>query len=380
MTMTQSSATHTSACRRIDMARGSRFALLAIAALLGACGAAPETDTAAPPVVLGAADVAPAFTAEIGATIVVSGVLDPAEVVRVRAQVGGTLRDLKVDRGVKVSRGQLLARIEAQGVTSGAEGTRANVASAEAAQAVALQRLEGAKKLFEAGAMAVIDLKSAQAGFDAAVAQLAAARAAHASASEAAAHTSLTSPIDGWVSERVAESGESVKSEDPVFTVVDTRTLELKGQVGAADAARVRVGQVVTFTLDALPGRDFRGTVSRVDPVANAATRQVGVFARMANSNGAVVAGQFAHGRIRTGAATTSVVVPFAAVRTGAAQPYVLVVDGTVVRRRTVVMGTRDEAAGVVAITSGLQAGERIVVAAGLDIADGAKVSAAKER
>ncbi|MFA6165687.1 MAG: efflux RND transporter periplasmic adaptor subunit [Gemmatimonadaceae bacterium] len=361
--------------------RAARFAFLAgIAAASAACGGAKSGDTAAPPVALAATDVMPAATADIGPSVVVSGALDPADVVRVRAQVAGTLRDVKVDRGAKVSRGQMLARIEALGVTTGAEGARANVSSAEAAQAVALQRLEGARKLFEAGAMSVIDLKTAQAGFDAAVAQLAAARAGLASASEAAGHTTMRSPIDGWVSDRVAEEGESVKSDDPVFTVVDPRTLELKGQVGAADAAHVRVGQLVTFTIDGMPGQQFKGTVARVDPMASATTRQVGVFTRLANGGGKIVAGQFAHGRIRTGAVTRMVVVPMNAVRAGERESFVLVVDGDVVRRRAVATGARDEDAGSIVIVSGLKAGERIVVTAGVEIADGTKVSTAKEK
>jgi RND family efflux transporter MFP subunit len=324
--------------------------------------------------------VAAAAVVDLGPSVVVSGVLDPAEVVRVRAQVAGTLRDVTVDRGSKVTRGQVMARIEARGVTSQAEGAKANVASAEAQLAVAQQRLDGGKKLFAAGAMSVIDFKTAQAGYDAAVAQVAAARAANASASEAAGRTNLVAPMDGWVSDRVTEAGESVKAEDPVFTVVDPRLLELKGQVGSVDAARVRVGQPVTFTLDALPGKEFNGTVARVDPIASASTRQVGVFARLGNANGAIVAGQFAHGRIRTGATTKAVVVPVTAIRTDVKESYVLVVDGAVVRRRVVVTGTRNEDSGMIAIASGLKAGERVVITAGVEMADGTKVSTAKEK
>ena len=352
-----------------------------LAATVAACSGSQGGDAAAAPVVLlSAADIVAATTADVGETVVVSGALDPADVVRVRAQVAGTIRDLRVDRGSKVIRGQELARIEAQGITSQAEGAKANVASAEAALAVATQRLDAGKKLFAAGATSQIDLKTAEAGHNAALAQLAAARAPTASASAAAARTTIRSPFDGWVSERVVESGESVKSDDPVLTVVDPRTLELKGQVGAIDAARVRVGQDVTFTLDAMPTQTFRGTVARVDPVASAATRQVGVFVQLPNAGGKIVAGQVAHGRIRTGATTRAVVVPVNAVRTGDAAPYVLVVDGGVVHRRIVVIGARNEDAGVIAITSGLKAGERVVATAGVEMADGATISTGKEK
>ena len=352
-----------------------------ITAIAAACSESKGGDTAAAPaVLLSAADVVAAATADVGSTVLVSGALDPADVVRVRAQVAGTIRDLRVDRGSRVSRGQELARVEAQGITSQAEGAKANVASADAALAVASQRLDAARRLFAAGATSQIDLKTAEAGYNAALAQLAAARAMNASASEAAARTTIRSPLDGWVSERVVETGESVKSDDPVLTVVDPRLLELKGQVGVIDAARVHSGQKVTFTLDAMPSQSFRGTVARIDPVASAATRQVGVFVQLPNATGKIVAGQFAHGRIHTGATTRAVVVPVNAVRTGEKDTYVLVVEGGVVHRRTVVIGARDEETGVIAIMSGLKAGERVVVTAGVEMADGTRVSTAKEK
>lgn len=372
--------THTNFSRRALRAARPLLPLLTLALALEACGAKSETADAAPPVTLGANDIAAAETRDVAPSVVVSGALDPADIVRVRAQVGGTLRDLRVDRGSRVTKGQVMARIEAQGVTSGAESAKAGVAAAEAGLAVALQRLEGAKKLFAAGAMAAVDLKAAQAGYDAASAQVAAARAALAGANEAAERTLLRAPFDGWVSERLPEAGESVKGEDPVFTVVDPRTLELKGQVGATDAAKVRAGQPVEFRIDAAPDRTFRGTVARIDPVADASTRQVGVYVRLANGDGKVVAGQFAHGRIRTAAAVKAVAIPVSALRGEASAPFVLVVDGGVVRRRPVVAGTRDDDAGIVTITGGLKAGERIVVSAGIELADGTKVSTAKEK
>src|SRR5450756_643983 len=118
------------------------------AAAFAACGAPKGKDAAsAPPsVLLSAADVVAATTADIGSTVVVSGALDPADVVRLRAQVAGTIRDLRVDRGTKVSRGQVLARVEAQGVTSQALATLAVAPSAEAGLAVARQRLDAGKR------------------------------------------------------------------------------------------------------------------------------------------------------------------------------------------------------------------------------------------
>ncbi|MBZ5682098.1 MAG: efflux RND transporter periplasmic adaptor subunit, partial [Acidobacteriia bacterium] len=304
---------------------------------LASCGSKGESaPPAAVPVVLGARDVAVAVVADVGATVTVSGSLDPADEVKVRAQAGGNLRDLRVDRGSQVAKGDVLARIEARGVTSQAEGAKAAVVSAEAGVAVAKQRLDATKMLLDAGATSQIEFKSAQAGYDAAMAQLAVARSQLASTGEAASRTSIISPLDGWVSERRVDEGEAVKSDDHVLTVVDPRMLELTGRIGALDAARVRPGQSVTFAIDAAPGQAFTGTVARVDPVADPATRQVGVYVRLPNADRRVVAGQFARGRIRVGATARSVVVPPLAVRQGPADQYVLVLEGNTVRRRVV--------------------------------------------
>ena len=83
------------------------------------------------------------------------------------------------------------------------------------------------------------------------------------------------------------------------------------------------------------------------------------------------------HGRIHAGASAKTVVVPVNALRTGDKGAYVLVVDGSVVHRRLVVTGARDDETGVVAITSGLKDGERVVVTAGVEMADGTSVSTA---
>src|SRR5690606_5388793 len=178
-----------------------------------------------------------------GDAIVLSGPLQPKEVVALRARVGGTITGLRVDRGSPVRGGERLATIRAAGIVSQAAGAKASVAAAEANLALAKQRLEAARSLFAAGAMSAIERQSAEAVHEAAVAQLAAAKAQETSASEAADYTSVVSPIDGVVSSRTRRDGESVSPNDEILTVVSGRTLDLAGQIGVDDAARVRAGQ-----------------------------------------------------------------------------------------------------------------------------------------
>lgn len=377
--------------RRQHIRRGSlaRLAAAALAGTLalgvGACsgssaGELPDSAAAAaPPVLLGAQDVAEARVAPISAGVTLTGSLMPAQSVTLTAQVAGTVTDVRVDRGTPVRRGQRLATIDAQGVRSQATGARANVAAAQAAVALAQQRLNAARTLYEAGATSRIDYQTAQASYENAEAQLAAARAQAVGASEAAARTTLTAPITGAVSTRAVESGESVAVGDPLFTIVDASTLELSAQIPVEQAARVRVGQPVTFTLGSDPTRELRGRVARMDPAADPATRQVGVYTQLANPGGRIIAGQYATGRVIGERVAEAIVVPLAAVRSEGSERYALVIENSRIVRRAVETGARDEAAGVVEVTSGVAAGELVLATAGATLAEGTVVTVAAD-
>jgi RND family efflux transporter MFP subunit len=363
-------------------AAGRGALTLALAAVLAACGgdgrgaaAEARADTAAAAaVVLAPSDVAVARTAELQGGVALTGTLEPGRVAEVKAQVAGVLEGLTVDRGSAVREGQVLARIEAQGVTSQAGGARAQVAAAEAALAQARRQLESSRTLHEAGALSEIAFRAAETQEQAARAQVAAARAAAAGAGEMAARTRVVAPVTGRVSDRRVNGGEAVSVGDVLLTVVDSRTLELRGQVPVEQAARVRAGQPATFTLTAYPGRAFAGTVARVDPVADPGTRQVGVTLRLPNPDGALIGGMFAAGRVATGDVRTAVTVPAAAVRGSGGATFVWVVRDGAVARRAVTVGERDDARGIVALASGLAAGEQVIVAPG-EVEEGARVT-----
>jgi len=359
--------------------RATRLVLLAVLAACG--GREPEAKSAAPlaAVTLTPSDIATAREMELVEGVSMSGSLEPAQTVIIKSQVIGRLRRIHVDRGSRVARGQVLVEIEAEGIRGQAASARAAVASAEAALALSTQRLESARRLQAAGAISDIELRSSEAANQAAAAQLAAARAQLAAAGEAETRTSITSPIDGVVSARIVEEGEAVKDGDRLLEVVDIGTLELQAQVGVDEAMRVHVGSPVTFTLDALPGQALRGRVARIDPRADPGTRQVGIAAQLANPGGRIVAGQFARGRVLTGRAVKGVAIPIAAVSDSAGQARVFVIDNGKLVLRQITLGARDEALGLVAVTSGITATDRILARPVVGAANGLAVTVASD-
>lgn len=319
------------------------------------------------PLVLGSRDLAVVVEQPLRAGIEVTGSLDPAERVEVKAQIAGQLARVTVERGTAVRRGQALTSFE-----SGA--LRAQVASAQAAVAARARDLEAIDTLYKRGAASQQDFVNARAARDAAEAQLAQVR-------ETLERATVLAPIGGQVSEKLVSTGEAVQSGAHLFTIVNSDVLELAGQMAAADAAQVRVGQRVLLTLDAYPGREVQGRVDRIDPVANPATRQVTAYIRVQNTRDPVVAGLFATGRILTGQSTaaasaqaSSLAVPSGAVRAEGADTVVYVVVDGRVQRRHVAVGARDALTGLSEVRSGLRAGERVLIAPGAAPRDGAAV------
>jgi len=322
--------------------------------------------------VLGPQDVALVETSQLAGGVALTGSLEPYRLAEVKAQVSGVLQGLAVDRGSSVGAGQVLARIEAQGIQSQAAGARSSVAAAEAQVSLARRQLESARTLYQAGAMSELDFRAAEAQFEAAQAQLAGARSNATGASEQAGRTAVQAPFAGQVSARSVNEGEAVNPGQTLLTVVNSDFLELRGQVPVDQANLVRPGQAAEFALTAFPGRTFTGTVSRVDPVADPGTRQVGVTLRLRN-DGELIAGMFATGRVSTGGDRQALVVPISAVRGQGADQHVLALVGDSVARRPVTVGTRDDQRGVVAVERGLQAGERVIVSPGV-VPAGSKV------
>lgn len=340
---------------------------LALAAFAAGCGGdaggeAVEHDAA---VVLTQEDLAVVETRSLSAGAVLTGTLDPYRVVEVRAQVPGLLTHLAVDRGQSVRQGQVLARIEAEGIRGAAASARAAVAAAEANVALARRQLASARTLHEAGAMSDIEFQQAQAGWEAAQAQLSAAAAQALGAGESASRATVNAPISGEVSARAVSEGEAVNPGETLLTIVNTSILELAGQVPVGEAASIRPGLPVEFTIAEYPGATYTGTVARVDPAADPATRQVGVYVRLPNHSRNLVGGLFATGRILSAGERTALVVPRQAVRGSGTDAYVIAIRGGSAEHVPVELGLSSEREGVVEILAGLEAGETVVVAPG---------------
>jgi HlyD family secretion protein len=246
---------------------------------------------------IGGGDAAPSYSTarvergSLRVTVSATGNLQPTNQVDVGSELSGTVTQVNVDNNDRVTRGQVLARLDPARLSDAINQARAALASAQAGVAQAratatqeradLTRLEEVRRLSGGKVPAPTELDAARAEYQRALASV---RSAEASVAQARAQLSsdetqlskaiIRSPVTGVVLSRQVELGQTVAASlnAPVlFTIAeDLSQMQLEVKVDEADVGQVTAGQRATFEVDAFPGRSFAAAVKRVDVGANA--------------------------------------------------------------------------------------------------------------
>ena len=325
--------------------------------------AAAETARAVPVRVQAAASVRrPHVTAA-------SGVVQARTEVGVAFQVAGKVVAVGPDEGSTVRAGELLARMDPTDY-------RLGLAQAEAQAERAAQERERFRPLVAAGSVAANDYERIESGARQTAAAAALAR-------KRLADTRLLAPLSGVVARRAIQPGETAAPGQPVFTIVDMDPVRVRIGVPEAEVAAVRVGQRADVRLPALPGEHFAGRVTLVGIAADPTTRSYAVEVSVPNPAHRLKVGMVAEASVYGEQLTSAITVPATAVvrdADGATLVYVLdpstgsgqaAGDATVRARRVEAGAAREDA---IEITSGLSAGEPVVVAGQQRVRDGSRV------
>ncbi|HEX7336537.1 MAG TPA: efflux RND transporter periplasmic adaptor subunit [Gemmatimonadales bacterium] len=362
------------------MKRIAAVILAAYATVLGGCKEKAREAGAAPvdPVVLiGPENIAIARLTELRSGPPVSGSLAPRTESRVRAEIGGPVKETYAEEGQRVRRGVLLARLDDITVRDAYLSAKSAVRTAEVTVQNARRNAERAARLAQAGALPDRDLETAQLNLTNAEGSLADARARLASAEKQLSNTLVRAPISGAVSQREVDPGDVVQVGSPLFTIVDLSSLRLEATVPVEEIDRLKVGTPVEFTVSGYDRR-FTGRIERINPAVDPATRQVRIYVGIPNSGEALVSGLYAEGRVATDA-RRAVAVPISAVDRRGTAPLIHRLKSGKVEVLPVQLGVRDEAAELVEVHAGLAQGDTVLLGTAQGIAQGTPVRVTKE-
>jgi len=184
--------------------------------------------------------------------------------------------------------------------------------------------------------------------------------------------TSVKSPITGIVYKRNVEPGQAVGQGIPLMMVSDVRRVYFEATVSELEVKGMRAGQQVDMTVDGLPGRTLPGRIEKVVPVASRALRDFTVKIAVENPQSLLRPGMFARGQAVVAKRQGVPLVSNDALIQQGSETAVFVVENGVARRRQIKLGVAN--ADVAEVTSGLRAGDQVVVLGQQNLSEGDKI------
>jgi HlyD family secretion protein len=212
---------------------------------------------------------------DIVQAVTANGALSPVKNVQVGSQVSGIIKQIYADFNSRVTNGQIIAKIDPSTYEQNIMSANAELANAQAALEYAQLNFKRAKELRAAELVSPSDFDKTVVDLHQAEAVVQTRQAALKRAEVDLERTTIFAPVDGVVISRNVDDGQTVAASfntPTLFQIAnDLRNMRIEAMVSEADVGGVEEGQPVTFTVDAFPGRQFRGQVSQVRfaPITN---------------------------------------------------------------------------------------------------------------
>lgn len=373
------------AAARLRAARAG--AGLLAAAALAACSGGSAAQPEPKPVEVGVVTVAPE---PVTLQRELPGRTAPYRIAEVRARVDGIVLERNFEQGSDVKEGQLLFRIDPAPYEAALASARAALARARANVESSRLLAERYRELLEARAVSKQEYDNATAAWKAAEADVAAARAAVQAATINLGYTRVTAPISGRIGIAEVTEGAFVRQAegtkmavvqqlDPIYVDVTqptTEVLRMRRELEKGELVRAGEGAArVELVLEDGTAYEHEGTLEVTDVTVNPSTGSITLRALFPNPDGELLPGMFVRARLAQGVRPEAMLVPQIALRRdaqGRATVLVVGADGKVEVRAV-------EAPRAIGnrwmITSGLKAGEQVIVEGLQKVRPGMQVS-----
>jgi membrane fusion protein, multidrug efflux system len=358
--------------------------VLALTSVLAACGGGkpdkPAKATGATPneqpLLIAAEDLVTVQSNALAFGPSITGTVQPERRADLRAEVSAVVVQVLKENGDSVKRGDVLVRLDDTAIrdslASADEATRAANQAFDQAQRQ-LQRLQ---TLRASGMASAQQLEDAEIRRNSAQSDLAAAKTRSAQAAQQLQRTLARAPFDGIVSERKVSAGDTAQVGKELLKVIDPASMRFEGLVSADRIGDVKVGQAVSFRVNGYGEQEFLGKVMRINPAANATTRQVEVQVSFFGDKQPGLSGLYAEGRIESGSVSALMIPASALVRDGDKAWAWRMVEGKLLKQ-ALVIGERDPRRGDFVVKSGLTAGDKVLRSPGSNLKDGQRAQAA---
>lgn len=377
----------------VSMNSPLRFSALAAGVallLVSGCGAEGDAEVAEGPETVSqtSARVVRVDTEIVQATdfadvIQLSGTVEAPNDATLSAQASGTLEYL-APLGQRVGQGGLVARLDSDLLAAGLRQAEAFLEVQKAQENLADDNLRRQEPLYRDSIISALEFESVRTQLIQAQAQRSQAESAVAQATKALANTRVLAPFSGSVEEHFADAGSQVAPGSPVLRLVNTSRVRIVAGVPERYVADIEVGSPLTASFAAYSMAPVTGSVSFVGRVINPQSRTFRVEVNLPNPKGTLKPEMIANLQLTRELRVGQLVIPLTSVLREEDKSSVFVVtspgDATVqvAERRAVVMGPSHQGRAVV--TSGLQAGDEVIVVGQTNVTEGDVIAIANRR
>lgn len=292
-------------------------------------------------------------------TFLYSGSIEADNIAQVGFAVPGTVNGIVVQEGQHVNKGQLLASIDATEYVNALAIANAGLEQAQDMY----NRLDALYKKGSLPEKEYIDIKT----------KLAQAKANKAINAKHIADSKLYSPMTGIISARLIERGSTAAPGVPAFTIIKTDRVYAKVSVPESEIGLLKVGTRADVFVTTL-NQTFKGAVTIINPMADAVSKTYSVKILLNNSDGKLLPGMLTNVTISTGKSVNAIIIPSSCVvRDADDLTYVFVEQNNKAIRKRITVSTITGNNDVI-VSSGLQVGDKIIVAGQSHLKDGTAI------
>jgi RND family efflux transporter MFP subunit len=320
--------------------------------------------------------VLPAEKKKVQPYLETTGTLNADEEVTVSSEVDGIIRQIKVEEGSIVNKGSLLVEINEIDYSLDWKRSEAALKQAEANLDNAQAEYKRQEALYKEELVTKQQFDDITTKVALAKAALDGAKATLAISREKLTRTKIYSPLNGAVKEKKVSVGDYVRNGTPLLQLIRVNPLKLNFTVSEKDAASIKIGQEVAFSVDSYPAKQFKGKVSLFYPNVEEKTRTLQAEALVNNSDRLLKPGFFARTLIYTSAPREVVLAPITALLYDNSVIRIFVVEGNKARERVIKIGGKYGES--VEVLEGLKELEQIVVVGQNNLSEGVKVNVAR--
>jgi membrane fusion protein (multidrug efflux system) len=350
------------------MSHGIRLVVVVLCLAVAACGKGPDASAkaaapaAAPPITLliSPEDLVTVRNSALTSGPAITGSIQPERRADMRAEIQAIVLQVLKENGDSVRKGDPLVRLDATSI-------RDNLASAEAASRAAQLSHEQAERQHErmktlrtSGMASAQALDDAEGKRNATSSELEASKARVVLARQQMQRTDVRAPFDGVVTDRKVSPGDTAQLGKELLKVIDPTSMRFEAMVSSENVGDVKPGQAVHFRVNGYGDQEFLGKVRRVNPAANATTRQVEVLVDLVGDKQPKLAGLYAEGRLETASKTSLTLPATAVVRDGDKSSAWRVKDATL-QKVPLTIAERDERSGDYVLSAGLAEGDQVI-------------------